>query len=121
MSTRGSRSGDAAGFTLVEVLLALALLAAAGIAAVGTLGVLSKSSEDGRERVTMHVRASAMLESLLVRDFHTLAVTESSGATPDGLAWEVRISDEAPNLRRLSVTVSHEGRDLVLESLRAPR
>lgn len=69
----------------------------------------------------MHARATAMMESLLVRDFDTLAVAQSSGASPDGLTWVVGISEEAPSLRRLSVTISRGGRDLVLECLRAPR
>lgn len=121
MSTRGSSPADAAGFTLAEVLIALALLAVAGIATVGVLGTLARSSVDGRTQVTLHATATAVMESLLVRDFDQLAVATASGTSPNGIAWTVAITDESPRLRRLAVSVVDDGHTLTLESLRSQR
>lgn len=121
MSTRASSTRDSAGFTLAEVLIALTLLAVAGIAAVGLLATLSRSSVDGRTQVMLHATAVAVMESLLVRDFDQLAVTTAGGSSVGGIAWTVAISDEGPRLRRLAVAVVDDGRSLTLETLRSDR
>lgn len=121
MSTRASRDPGSAGFTLAEVLIALALLAVAGIAAVGLLATLSRSSVDGRTQVMLHATAVAVMESLLVRDFDALPVAATSGSAADGIAWTIAITDESAGLRRLSVAVASDGRSLTLESLRSDR
>ncbi len=121
MSTRASRDPGSAGFTLAEVLIALALLAVAGITAVGLLATLSRSSVDGRTQVVLHATAVAVMESLLVRDFDTLPIATTSGSAADGTAWTIAITDESAGLRRLSVAVVSDGRSLTLESLRSDR
>lgn len=120
MSTPVSRSDDR-GFTLAEVLIALAVLAVVGITATALLAQLTTANVDGRDEVLRHATAVAVMESLLVQDYADLDVGASSGTSGTGIDWTTTISDESAGLRRLTVAVTSDGRSVVLETLRADR
>ncbi len=112
-----SRRHDRRGFTLVEVLLALSLLAAAGVAAVGLLTQLARSSHHTGTEVEVHTTAVAVIESLLTRDWSALAPTTATGISAGGVAWTLTVADEATDLRRLTVDARADGAGVVLQTL----
>lgn len=120
MSTPSSRRTDG-GFTLAEVLIAIALLGVAGISATALLAQLTNSTIDGRTDVTCHATAVAVMESLLVRDYDQLLAGTTTGTSPAGVAWTVTISDEATSLRRLDVAAVQDDRTVRIETLVADR
>jgi general secretion pathway protein I len=83
------RRGDAGGFTLIEVLVALAVLAAVLSSAFGVFSTGLRGLSRSDERLTLALFA----ESLLTRsglDLARGADAEASGSTADGLSWRVR-------------------------------
>ena len=80
--------GDA-GFTLIEVLVALAVLAAVLSSALGVFSTGLRGLSRSDERLTLALFA----ESLLTRsalDLARGADAEASGSTAEGLSWQVR-------------------------------
>ena len=120
MSTRVSRTG-ARGFTLAEVLIALAVLGVAGITATSLLAHLTTASVDGHTDVRRHVAATAVMESLLAHEYDELATGSSSGTREGGEDWTATVSDEATDLKRLRVDVTSDGRTVTLETLVSDR
>jgi general secretion pathway protein I len=83
------RPDHAAGFTLIEVLVALAVLAAVLSSALGVFSTGLRGLSRSDERLTLALFA----ESLLTRsglDLARGADGEASGSTADGLSWRVR-------------------------------
>lgn len=120
MSTPASRSTES-GFSLAEVLVALALLAAAGLSAVGLLGHLTERGVDAHDEVGAHARAVAVMESLLVHDFAELVPGTHTVAGVDGGDGTVRVSAVDARLRRLEVEVLADDRPVVLRTLVSDR
>ena len=114
-------SAHRSGFSLAEVLIALAVLGVAGITATALLAQLTRANVDGREDVTGHTTAVAVMESLLVRDYADLAIGSTTGTSANGVDWTVTISAETSRLRRLRVDAISGGRPVTLETLVADR
>jgi type II secretion system protein I len=81
-----------AGFTLLEVMIALAILA---IASTVTLSLISGSLGNIRkvqQRTRSIEHAESIMESALI-DSTILQPTSSSGSFQDGTSWTVRVED----------------------------
>jgi general secretion pathway protein I len=95
MSTRKKMSvhlGASAGFTLLEVLIALAILA---IAATVTLSLITGSMGNIRkvqQRTRAIELAESEMESALI-DTTIVGPTSRSGSLDDGMNWVVRVED----------------------------
>jgi prepilin-type N-terminal cleavage/methylation domain-containing protein len=118
MSTQASRRKlDQSGFSLAEVLLAMFLL---GLLAIGVSALLTQlvgGNDRSRIRLEARARAIAVAESLLTRDYATLATGTTNGTGPLGVDWSLSISQEAPNLRRIAVLATKSGESSRVETL----
>lgn len=120
MSTRAS-DRRAGGFSLAEVLIALAVLGVAGITATALLAHLTEANVDGRSDVTGHATAAAVIESLLTHDYDELVEGTQTGTSVDGVGWTLTVSEESTGLRRLRVDAVDGDRTVRLETLVADR
>jgi prepilin-type N-terminal cleavage/methylation domain-containing protein len=120
-SARGRRRRPSrGGFTLVEVLAALGLVASAGvIASFGATALLRLSAAAHSEAAGL-AAASEKLEELLA----TPAASRAAGNDETAMAnvhltriWRVRADDPAPGLDRLEVTVRWDHPSLTLLTL----
>lgn len=118
--TRTKRAGDEAGCTLIEALVALGLLASAGIvASVAALAMLQLERAAHAEAVGLAV-ASEKIEELVA----TPPVARRAGndeTSLDGVVvtriWRVRDDDPAYGLTRLEVTARWDAPALTLLTL----
>ncbi len=96
------------GFSLAEVLLAVALLALIGIASTGLIGGLTKGSVRTRDRVLAHGLAAERMENALAGGYATLSLGSSSESSITGFeGFQARrdVFQEATDLRRVKVVV----------------
>jgi len=109
-----SRGGSDAGFTLLEIVVALAIL---GLSLTVLFGIFSQNV--ARTHLN-EVRAEerALASSLLLSSEATVAPTNSTGRTPSGLVWRVGSvpygsSDDEQNwpqaVSEITVTVARAG------------
>lgn len=102
------------GFTLIEVVIALAVVALALLALVRTAGLGARSLAHERESTLAHfVAANVLAEARLSREFP--AVGRREGRAPMGMReyrWELVVQGtQEPAIRRLDVRVFADGRD----------
>ena len=87
--TSARRPGDARGFTLLEVLIALAIFGIAAVALLRTFsGELVRADQSGRERAAVML-AQSRLDAVNLTTPPT--DRQLSGEAPDGLRWRIAI------------------------------
>ena len=87
--SRASRSNDEAGFTLIEALVALAIVAVALASIGGVVATVSRGSRSISQRVALAATAESLLTELPARNL--LTPGRQSGQK-DGNHWSVDIS-----------------------------
>jgi general secretion pathway protein I len=102
---------NARGFTLVEVLVALSVVAIGLLALVSTSGYYARQSADLRDRAYAGWVASNQLAALRIEPGFPEPGTETGESTLGGVRWSWRVVvSPAPgeqDLRRIDVTVAH--------------
>lgn len=100
------------GFSLLEVLVALAILALAMAALVRTAGLEARSVAESRERVQAQWIASNLIAEARIQSIAP-AIGSRSGSLEFGdrrWAWRMEVADTgAGSIRRLDVSVGPEG------------
>ncbi len=96
MSEKGARrenagKGEAGGFSLLEVLVALALLGIAGIVVFQLFSAATRGIGRSEDYVNAEVRAEARMAEVLDRNVRTEASWSES--TADGYRMDVQVSD----------------------------
>jgi type II secretion system protein I len=97
------------GFTLVEALVAVAILTIGIVGAMGALGAMTRTEADARERETMQVLAAEKLEELLATGDaqNAMASGDFSDRQEDRYTWEADVQPTGvENLSALTVTVT---------------
>jgi type II secretion system protein I len=87
-------AGDA-GFTLIEILVALAIFAVSGAA---LLSIVSTSLDRG-DNTSKRTIASLHLQSLLAEAGSTIPLQGGHGSFDDGMAWQIRITPYRESVR----------------------
>lgn len=102
---------DERGFTLIEAVVALAIVAAAASSLFATLRFTSQAVEDAEFQ--RHAASTAMSLLAEIGETMPLADGESQGTSPSGEAWTVQIAPmshgddrPAPRLKGHAITVS---------------
>lgn len=115
-----SKVGGAGGFTLVEVLAALGLVASLGVAALSVAGTLAAMLQIARAEAVGLALAAEKLEDLIATPADQRAEgfdeVESQGLAVRRL-WRVRRGDPAPGLTRLEVSSTWENPDVIVLTL----
>jgi len=83
---KGKCSGNAAGFTLVEVLIAVFITSIALMALASLAGTAIKATEAGRKRTQAVSLATQKLESLKKVPYSKIQTTDTSGAASMGIS-----------------------------------
>lgn len=112
----GARVGDEAGFGLVEVLVALTILAVGLLAVAGLTWSVARQTRQAAIRTEQTLAAQQVLEAMTARGYAGLAVGTSDTSLLVGeheYAVTRRVTAEGARLKRLAATVA--GRDGVSE------
>ncbi len=99
------------GFTLIEIMVALAVLAISGIALLGSIGQATTDLSKLEDKVDALVLAEYTLNALLIEPSFPDLLTDEQMVQRSGRNWQVRlIVSEMPreDVRRIDVTVSPE-------------
>jgi general secretion pathway protein I len=114
-SVRPRRSRPA-GFTLIEVLVALVVVAVSVTAVLHSASVASRTMHGLEDRFFARMVASEEITALkLERDFPAVGITTGNRRMASQTwNWETRITQTAePKMRRVEVTVSNELQQVV--------
>jgi len=115
------RASDRRGFSLAEILMAVALLGSAGIAVSGLFTVLVSSTVQAREELRVEAAAVAVMEEVLSRPYDELEVSVETGRDDLGIDWAVYVTQEDDHLRRIAVTATDGRVEASLETLFSDR
>ena len=123
------------GFSLIEVLVAAAILAAIGVGLLNVLDTNAKATQQLDEKVVATNLATAYFEAIKAMDYaETYPSAEemesitvppqyivdvditfsSDGDTTDGITWGPYDPDDPQTIQKLAVTVSREGGEHIL-------
>lgn len=112
------------GYSLIEVLMAIALLGALVVGASSLLSFVSHHTNGTRSSMTAHLLAVERMEETLWANYNSLHEGTDIESPISGYATfssSVEIVDEGPSLKRVIVTVTGDGSEAVLETLLADR
>ena len=101
-----------AGFTLIEIMVALAILAISGVALLGNMGQASRDLAAMQDKVVALGIAEYALNSVLIKQDYPTLGREEEVIRHSQRDWEVTIEvSETPNpkMRRIDVQVSPSG------------
>jgi type IV pilus assembly protein PilV len=106
------------GFTMIEVLVAIALLLV-GLLAVGQMQVMTMvTNSTSNQRTTAIILAQDQMELLRTRPYaniETPPLNNTSGIYTR--SWTVEINTPANNMKRVTMTVSWQGKQVQLQSI----
>lgn len=106
------------GFTMIEVLVAIALLLV-GLLAVGQMQVMTMvTNSTSNQRTTAITLAQDQMELLRTRPYagiETPPLSNTSGIYTR--SWTVEINTPANNMKRVTMTVSWNGKQVQLQSI----
>jgi type IV pilus assembly protein PilV len=106
------------GFTMIEILVAITLLLV-GLLAVGQMQVMTMvTNSTANQRTTAIILAQDQMELLRTRPYaniETPPLNDSSGMY--NRSWTVESNTPAANMKRVTVTVSWQGKQVQLESI----
>jgi len=109
------------GITLLETVLALALLAIIGLAFLSGLATTSTSRALAEERVNAKILAEAQMENIKKQgytDNYTLLTLDGF----DGYSTNLTVEDHYYNLQKITVSISHNADEVfTLESFKVKR
>ena len=108
-ATRGRHRSRDVGFTLIEILVAVAILAVALAATTRAAGVATDGARETRERLLATWAAENRIAELRARHIFPVATTSNFAAQEGGLALQVEETvTETPNptLRRVDLAVA---------------
>ena len=109
------------GFSLLETVLALALLAIIGVAFLSGLGTTSNARALAEERVTAKILAEAQMESIK-KEAYSDNYTQISLDGYDNYSANITVEDQYYNLQKVTVTVYHHDEEVfLLESFKVKR
>jgi general secretion pathway protein I len=115
------RHGQAGGFTLIEVLVALAVVSMAMLAVIGSAGQSTRTVAALRDRTFAEwVAANRLTELRLAPDWPALGDSDGdSQLAGEQWHWKVHVKKTAdPDLRRIEIDVAHKDTpDSTVESL----
>lgn len=124
MNMRRSRASSEAGFSLVETLIAMAIIAAMMAMTFGGIAINARTTQKMLDRRAAVMVAKSALD-LAVGSDRSAEVTRSG--TDGNLRWQIGVEsyqprvDKAPPLELVTVTVSPVGSDRPVLQLRTLR
>ena len=109
------------GITLLETVLALALLSIIGVAFLSGLGTTTTARALAEERVSAKILAEAQMESIK-KEAYTDNYTPVSLEGYDNYSTNITVEDHYYNLQKITVTVFHNAEEVfTLESFKVKR
>ena len=109
------------GITLLETVLALALLGMIGVAFLSGLGTTSTARALAEERVASKILAEAQMENIK-KQAYADNYTQISLDGYDNYSTNITIEDHYYNLQKITVTVFHNAEEVFsLESFKVKR
>jgi len=114
-SIRRPRKGAATGFTLVEVLIALALVAVALVVLLGSNVASARLSDEAAHRIRATLLAQARMAELVSATGLTIGSAEGSFEADDAFGWSSEVAEfslpqihegSRSDLRRVQVRVT---------------
>ena len=109
------------GITLLETVIALALLGIIGLAFLSGLASTSSSRALAEERVNAKILAEAQMENIKKQaytDNYTLLTLDGF----DGYTTNITVEDQYYNLQKIKVNISHNNEEVfTLESFKVKR
>ena len=109
------------GVTLLETVLALALLGIIGVAFLSGLGTTSTARALAEERVTAKILAETQMESIK-KQAYTDNYTQVSLDGYDNYSTNITVVDHYYNLQKITVAVLHHAEEVFsLESFKVKR
>jgi prepilin-type N-terminal cleavage/methylation domain-containing protein len=118
------QGSDRRGFSLVEALLAIAVLAAIATGVSGLFTFLAGGSGQDRELLTAHLLAQEIMENSLRLGYDGLPVGTATDPSIEGFerfSSRLEVTQVESGLRSLRVTVESPAADESLETLVADR
>jgi len=102
---------ESQGFTLIEVLVALAILAIVAVTFLAAVGSNFKGASLAEERTTAESLARSQVEALKSAAY---ASSYTAGVSPnEGYTVAVTVTPIQAGLQKFRVTVSHQGREII--------
>jgi general secretion pathway protein I len=109
-SSRGRASGASGGFTLLEVLVALVVVATAFVALLGLHNQNLKLVGRDQDLALATLAAREIMTRVEFEGFPDLGLSSGELSYPAGFYWELEVSEvsELPDIRRVVVRVTND-------------
>lgn len=109
-----SRSDETKGFSLVETLVGMGLLAAVGIAFMQGVGVISISSDKHQERITASALAQAQIEEVKASAYNAGGTYPVTVTTTGDYTLQINVTSVETDLQQVTVEV-YRSTNFILE------